>query len=180
MKKALASAEKGRDAAEKEKTAVGDKLSEAKTEIATVTKERNELLNELKNAKQAQERVQVLVAENSDLKQKLATAEKTVREISEDKPKKEQEVADVKRQLEQLRQQLAASQKQNKEFEVTVAELRSQLEEAGTPAREGETDRRECRGNGAADEGKRNAAQDRGARAAGGSAARAGQETHAG
>ena len=90
------------------------------------------MLNELKNAKQAQERVQVLVAENSDLKQKLATAEKTVREISEDKPKKEQEVADVKRQLEQLRQQLAASQKQNKEFEVTVADLRSQLEEAST------------------------------------------------
>ena len=129
LKRALASAEEGRAAAEKEKAVAGEKLTEAKTQIATVTKERNELLNELKNAKQAQERVQVLVAENSDLKEKLATAEKTVREISEDKPKKEQEVADVKRQLEQLRQQLAASQKQNKEFEVTVADLRSQLEE---------------------------------------------------
>jgi tetratricopeptide (TPR) repeat protein len=125
LKKALDSAEKGRVAAEKEKDVAGEKLT-------TVTKERNELLNELKNAKQAQERVQVLVAENSDLTQKLAAAEKTVREISADKPKKEQEVADVKRQLEQLRQQLAASQKQNKEFEVTVADLRSQLEEAGT------------------------------------------------
>ncbi len=125
LKKGLALAEQGRAAAEKEKT-------EAKTQIATVTKERNELLNDLKNAKQAQERVQVLVTENSDLKQKLAAAEKTVREISEDKPKKEQEVADVKRQLELLRQQLAASQKQNKDFEVTVADLRSQLEEAST------------------------------------------------
>lgn len=132
LKKAIASAEEGRAAAEKEKAAADAKLTEANTQIATVAKERNELLNELKSAKQAQERVQVLVAENSDLKQKLATAEKTVREISEDKPKKEQEVADVKRQLEQLRQQLAASQKQNKDFEVTVAELRSQLEEAGT------------------------------------------------
>jgi tetratricopeptide (TPR) repeat protein len=132
LKKALASAEQGRAAAEKEKTAAGEKLTEAKTQVATVTKERNELLNDLKNAKQAQERVQVLVTENSDLKQKLATAEKTVREISEDKPKKEQEVADVKRQLEQLRQQLAASQKQNKDFEVTVADLRSQLEDAST------------------------------------------------
>jgi tetratricopeptide (TPR) repeat protein len=132
LKKALESAEKGRVAAQKEKDVAGEKLTEAKTQIATVTKERNDLLNELKNSKQAQERVQVLVAENSDLKQKLASAEKTVREISEDKPKKEQEVADVKRQLEQLRQQLAASQKQNKEYEVTVADLRSQLEEAGT------------------------------------------------
>lgn len=132
LKKALASAEQGRATAEKEKADASAKLTEANTQIATVTKERNELLNELKSAKQAQERVQVLVAENSDLKQKLVNAEKTVREISADKPKKEQEVAEVKRQLEQLRQQLAASQKQNKEFEVTVADLRSQLDEAST------------------------------------------------
>ena len=132
LKKALESAEKGRVAAEKEKDVAGEKLTEAKTQIASVTKERDALLNDLKNAKQTQERVQVLVAENSDLKGKLAAAEKTVREISEDKPKKEQEVAEVKRQLEQLRQQLAASRQQNKEFEVTVADLRSQLEEAST------------------------------------------------
>jgi Flp pilus assembly protein TadD len=125
LKKALASAEKGRAAAEKEKEAESSKAT-------AVTKERNQLLAELKTSKQAQERVQVLVTENTDLKTKLAIAEKTVREISADKPKKEQEVADVKRQVEQLRQQLAASQKQNKDFEVTVADLRSQLQEAST------------------------------------------------
>ena len=129
LKKALASAEQGRAAAEKEKAAAGEKLSE---QVATVTKERNALLNDLKNAKQAQERVQGLVAENSSLKEKLATAEKTVREISAEKPKKEEEMAEVKRQVEQLRQQLAASQKQNKEYEVTVADLRSQLEETSS------------------------------------------------
>jgi Flp pilus assembly protein TadD len=100
--------------------------------VTAVTKERNQLLAELKTAKQAQDRVQVLVTENSDLKTKLAAAEKTVHEISADKPKKEQEVAEVKRQVEQLRQQLAASQKQNKDFEVTVADLRSQLQEASS------------------------------------------------
>jgi Flp pilus assembly protein TadD/predicted nucleic acid-binding Zn-ribbon protein len=132
LKKALTSAEEGRAAAEKEKTAAGEKLTEAKTEVATVTKERNALLNDLKNAKQAQERVQVLVAENSGLKDKLATAEKAVREISADKPKKEQEMAEVRRQLDQLRTQLAASQQRNKEYEVTVADLRLQLEETGS------------------------------------------------
>jgi Flp pilus assembly protein TadD/predicted nucleic acid-binding Zn-ribbon protein len=125
LKKALAAAEKGRSAAEKEKEAESAK-------VTAVTKERNQLLAELKTAKQAQDRVQVLVTENTDLKTKLALAEKSVREISADKPKKEQEVAEVKRQVEQLRQQLAASQKQNKEFEVTVADLRSQLQEAST------------------------------------------------
>ena len=52
-----------------------------------------------------------------------------MREISEDKPKKEQEIADVKRQVEQLHQQLADSKKQNQESEVTMADLRSQLDE---------------------------------------------------
>ncbi len=125
LKKALASAERGRTAAEKEKEAESAK-------VTVVTKERNQLLAQLKTAKQAQERVQVLVTENTDLKTKLALAEKSVREIGADKPKKEQEIADVKRQVEQLRQQLAASQKQNKEFEVTVVDLRSQLQEAST------------------------------------------------
>jgi Flp pilus assembly protein TadD len=125
LKKALAAAEKGRSAAEKEKDAESAK-------VTAVTKERNQLLADLKTAKQAQERVQVLVTENTDLKTKLALAEKSVREISADKPKKEQEMAEVKRQVEQLRQQLAASQKQNKDFEVTVADLRSQLQEAST------------------------------------------------
>jgi Flp pilus assembly protein TadD/predicted nucleic acid-binding Zn-ribbon protein len=123
LKKALASAEKGRAEAEKEKQAESAK-------VTAVTKEKNQLLAELKTANQAKERVQVLVTENTELKTKLAIAEKTVREIGADKPKKEQEIADVKRQVEQLRQQLAASQQQNKEFEVTVADLRSQLQEA--------------------------------------------------
>ena len=125
LKKALAAAEKGRAAAEKEKDAESAK-------VTAVTKERNQVLAELKTANQARERVQVLVTENTDLKTKLAIAEKTVREIGADKPKKEQEIAEVKRQVEQLRQQLATSQQQNKEFEVTVADLRSQLQEAGS------------------------------------------------
>src|SRR4029077_9387675 len=69
-------------------------------------------------------------AENSDLKQKLSDAEKTVREIGADKPKKERELADVKKQVEQLQKQLAVSQKQNQDYEVAVASLRSQLDEA--------------------------------------------------
>ncbi|MDQ6656517.1 MAG: tetratricopeptide repeat protein, partial [Verrucomicrobiota bacterium] len=101
------------------------------TQVASMTKERDTLLGELKNSRQAAERVQMLVTENSDLQKKLAEAEKTVREISDDKPKKEQEIADVRRQVEQLRQQLAGSQKQNHDFEVTIGELRSQLEDAG-------------------------------------------------
>ncbi len=129
LKKALATAQTEKTSAEQEKTAAAAKLEDANKQITSVTQERDAALAQLKGSKDAQERFQTLIAENSNLKQKLADAEKTVREINEDKPKKEQELADVKRQLEQLRQQLASSKKQNQDSEVTIADLRSQLDE---------------------------------------------------
>src|SRR5205085_2801455 len=77
-----------------------------------------------------EQRIQVLLAENSNLKQKLADAEKAVRELSADKPKKEQELAGVKQQIGQLQQQLAASQKQNQDSDTKIVSLRSQLDDA--------------------------------------------------
>jgi Flp pilus assembly protein TadD/predicted nucleic acid-binding Zn-ribbon protein len=137
LKKVLASVEKGRTeaeqgraAAEKERDQANARASEADKKVASATKERDQALAQLKTRKGTEQRVEELVAENSNLKQKLADAEKTVREISEDKPKREKELADVKTQLEQLRQQLAASQKQNKDYEVAVASLHSQLDDA--------------------------------------------------
>lgn len=137
LKKALASveegrtaAEKGRAQAEKERDEANGKATKADQQVASITKERDEALAQLKGAKDVEHRVEVLVGENSALKRKLADAEKTIREASEDKPKREQELAQVKQQLEQLRQQLADSQKQNKEYETTVVSLRSQLDAA--------------------------------------------------
>lgn len=130
LKKTLASAEQGRSSAEKERDAANTKATEANKKVAAVTKERDDMVAQLRGAKDAEKRVQALVAENTDLTKKLADAEKSVRELSEDKPKKEKELADVKQQIEQLQQQLLASQKQNQEFEVKVADLRTQLDDA--------------------------------------------------
>ncbi|HXP35007.1 MAG TPA: tetratricopeptide repeat protein [Chthoniobacterales bacterium] len=151
LKKALVSAQQGRSAAEKERDDANAKVAnadqqrasagkerdeanaratEADQKVASANKERDDALAQLKGLKDTEQRVEVLVAENSDLKQKLADAEKTVREISADKPKKEKELADVRKQIGDLQQQLAASQKQNQTYEVTVAQLRSQLDEA--------------------------------------------------
>jgi Flp pilus assembly protein TadD len=129
LKKALASAQTEKTSAEQERTAAAAKLEDAGKQITSVTQERDAAIAQLKGSKDAQERFQTLITENSNLKQKLADAEKTVREIGEDKPRKEQELADVKRQLEQLHQQLASTKKQNQDSEVTIADLRSQLDE---------------------------------------------------
>ncbi len=137
LQKALDAAEAGRTAAEKESASARAKLTDSRKEVASVTKareamkrERDGALKQLKAAGDAQARVQALVAENSDLQQRLATAVSTVREISADKPKKAQELRAVKIELEKLRDQLVASQKQNQESDKTIADLRSQLDEA--------------------------------------------------
>jgi Flp pilus assembly protein TadD len=151
LKKALSSAQQGRSVAERERDEANSKVtsadqqraaagrerdeanaraSQADQKVASANKERDDALTKLKGLKDTQQRVEVLVAENSGLKQKLADAEKTVREIGEDKPKKEKELAEVKKQVTELQTQLAASQKQNKDYEISVAQLRSQLDEA--------------------------------------------------
>src|SRR5438046_9255436 len=132
LKKALTVAEQGRATAEKERDSQNAKLADANSQIAKISKERDDALGQLVGLKDSEHRVAVLLAENTELKEKLATAEQTVREVSEDKPKKEQELADATKQLEDLRAQLEASQRQNKDFEVEVASLRSQLEDTSS------------------------------------------------
>ena len=151
LKKELTAAQQGRSAAEKERDDANTKVTFADQQRAAAARERDEAnlraasaqqgrsvaekdrddaLAKLKGLKDTQQKVEVLVAENSTLKQELADAEKTVREIGEDKPKKEKELADVKKQITDLQAQLAASQKQNKDYEIAVAQLRSQLDDA--------------------------------------------------
>src|ERR1043166_6191502 len=144
LKKALSTAQQGRSTAEKERDDANAKVAsadqqraasarerdEANARAADSEKKRDDALAQLKGLKDTQQKVEVLVAENSDLKQKLATAEKTVREIGEDKPKKEKELADVRKQITDLQAQLAASQKENKDYQITVAQLRAQLDDA--------------------------------------------------
>src|SRR4029077_8037191 len=130
LKKALGSAQEGRTAAEKERDEANARATDADQKVASANKERDDALTKLQGLKDTQQRVEVLVAENSDLKQKLADAEKTVREISADKPKKEQELADVKKQIADLQSQLTASQKQNQSYEAQFAQLRIQLDDA--------------------------------------------------
>ena len=137
LKKALEAAQTGRTAAEKESTEATTKLADSNKQVVSATREReamarerDDALKQLKAAGDAQARVQALVAENSDLQQRLATAVNTVREISADKPKKAQELRDVKIEMEKLRDQLVASQKQNQDNDKTITDLRSQLDEA--------------------------------------------------
>jgi tetratricopeptide (TPR) repeat protein len=130
LKDAVAAADEARVTAEKQKDETNAKFAEANKQIATLAQERDQALAQLKGMKETEQRVQALLAESSDLKQKLASAEKSVRKLGEDKPKNTEEFADAKRQVAQLQQQLSETQKQNQYFEARVAELSVQLDDA--------------------------------------------------
>src|SRR5438309_2307332 len=128
----LADANSQIDQITKERDSQNTKLADANSQIAQITKERDDALGQLAGMKDSEHRVAVLMAENTELKEKLAAAEQTVQEMGEDKPKKEQELVDAKKQLEDLRAQLDASEKQNKEFEVAIGTWRTQLEDTSS------------------------------------------------
>ncbi len=129
LKDAVAAAEGARVTAEKQRDEANTKFAEASKQIATLGRERDDALAQLKGAKEEGQRVQVLLAQNDDLQQKLANAEKTVRKLG-DPSKNAAEFDKAKRQVAQLQQQLTETQKQNQYFEARVAELRVQLDEA--------------------------------------------------
>jgi Flp pilus assembly protein TadD len=129
LKDSIAAAEEARVTAEKQRDATNLKFAEATTQIIALSQERDEALAQLQGMKEAEQRLQAALADNSDLKQKLASAEQKAREFGKDAPKNADELAEVKRQVAQLQQQLAETQRQNQYFAARVAELHVQLDE---------------------------------------------------
>ena len=132
LQDAVTAAQEARVTAEKQRDEVNTKFAQANMQIAALTQERDQALTQVKEAKEAQERVQTLLAENSDLKRKLTNAEKSVRELAEEKVPSAQEIAEARRQVAQLKQQMVETQKQNEYFTARVADLGMQLDEAGS------------------------------------------------
>lgn len=132
LKDAVATAEGARVAAEQQRDETNKKFAEANKQIGDLTHERDEALAQLKGMKEAEQQIQTLLAENSDLKQRLTNAEKTVRDLDKDAPKQAEELARAKQELADLQQQLKETQKQNQYFEARVAELSVQLDEASS------------------------------------------------
>jgi Tfp pilus assembly protein PilF len=129
LKDAVVAAEEARVTAEKQRDATNTKFADASKQITTLLQERDEALAQLHGMKEAEQRLQGVLAENSDLKQKLANAEEKVREFAKGAPKNGDELAGVKLQVAQLQQQLTETQKQNQYFAARVAELHVQLDE---------------------------------------------------
>ncbi len=139
--KQLASISKDRDAARKQADELNKRVIDAQVQIAAVTnerdtiaKQRDEALGELAKAREAQKKVDQLIADNSALAQKLATAEQTIKDFKSDTPKKDEEIANLRKEVGETKALLTATQKQNSDFKNSIADLQKQLDSANTQA----------------------------------------------
>ena len=131
LKDAVAATAEARATAEKQRDDTQAKFAEANQQITALERERDEALAQLKVAREAEQRVQLLVAEKDELQKKLASVEGTVRNLSEGNPSAEK-FAGMKQQLADLQQQLAESRKRSDYLAARAAELDVQLDETGT------------------------------------------------
>jgi chromosome segregation ATPase len=135
LKDTVAAAEDARLTAQEQRDDTNAKFAEATKQITTLSQERDEALAQLKGVTETEQSGkpsgQAILAENSDLKQKLADAEKKVGEIGERKLTNAEEFDEVKQQVARLQLQLAESQKRNQYLVARVAELWVQLDETG-------------------------------------------------
>jgi DNA repair exonuclease SbcCD ATPase subunit len=129
LKDAVAVAEEARATAESQTDETNAKLAEANTQIIAVEHQRDEALAQLKAGSETEQHPQTLLAENGDLKLKLANLEKSV--PANANSTNVEELVGVKQEVTQLQQQLAESQKQNQYLVARIAELWVQLDEAG-------------------------------------------------
>ena len=128
LKDAVAVSEEARATAESQRDETNAKLAEANTQIIAVEHQRDEALGQLKAGSETEQHP--LLAENGDLKLKLANLEKSV--PANANSTNVEELVGVKHEVTQLQQQLAESQKQNQYLVARIAELWVQLDEAGT------------------------------------------------
>ena len=108
------------------------KFAEANNHVIALERERDDALSQLRSAKQTEQRFQSLLAEKSDLQQKLATAEEKVRKLSESEPGTTAKLAEMGQQLAQLQQQVTETQNRNYYLAARAAEVDVELEHATT------------------------------------------------
>jgi Flp pilus assembly protein TadD len=132
LKDALAAADEARLAAEKQRDDAQAKFADTNKQMTELEHQRDEVLAQLKAAKETEQGIQSFLAEKDDLQQKLAKAEKTVRILSESDPINAEQFAEMNQQIAQLQQQLDEAQKRNDYLVARSAELAVELDEAGT------------------------------------------------
>jgi tetratricopeptide (TPR) repeat protein len=128
LEEALKNTQAERDVAEEQNEDLSTKITGTKTERDAAIKQRDEAMDSLAKAKEAQQQVDKLMADNAALMQKLGDAEKTIADFNSNGPKKDEQIAGLKKDVDDAREQLNTALKKNQEYQGSISELQTQLE----------------------------------------------------
>lgn len=124
-----------RDAARKQVTAINGKLADARQEIVAVKADRDQIaaqrdqaLADLGKAREAQKRVDQLLADNASLTQKLAADEKTIANFKSDSPEKDKQIAELRKQVSDTKALLASTLQDRDNVQSTLNDLQQQYD----------------------------------------------------
>jgi Flp pilus assembly protein TadD len=128
LTEALKNTQAERDVAEEQNENFAAKITGTRAERDTAIKQRDEAMDSLAKAKEAQQQVDKLMADNTALMQKLGDAEKSIAEFNVVGPKKDEQIASLKKDVDDARGQLDDALKKNQEYKGSITDLQSQLE----------------------------------------------------
>ncbi len=129
LKKQVAAAEGRADSTGKEREEAARKLAEASERLGGLTKERDTATERADAAKDANTRIDTLLASNVELTKKLETAEGAVQRLTAESDEKKKETEQLRGEIVSIRDQLALARTQNDKFETNITELNARLEQ---------------------------------------------------
>ena len=129
QKALLAKAKTDSDEAAKERDALNTKIKESEERNAALTKERDTAVARNELTQDAAKKIESLQVENDTLTKKLATAEQSITDLTNESLKKKEELDGMQKELVAARDQLAVSRDQKDRSDTAITELREQLDQ---------------------------------------------------
>jgi Flp pilus assembly protein TadD/uncharacterized coiled-coil DUF342 family protein len=124
-----------RDNVRQQVTALNGKLADAQTEIVSVKTQRDQIatqrdqaLAELSKARDAEKRVNELIADNNTLTQKLAADDKTIKNFKSDSPEKDKQIAELRKEVSDTKALLTSTQHDRDNIQSTLNDLQQQYD----------------------------------------------------
>ncbi len=129
LKKQVVEAQNQAKSSDKEKEETARKLAETTQRVEELTGERDAANQRADGARDANTRIDSLLASNSELQIKLETAEGNVRRLNAAAEQKQREAEALRGEIVSIRDQLKASKDENDRAATAITELRATLEQ---------------------------------------------------
>ena len=132
LENALKDADADRDAADEQNDEYARRATRAHQVTETISQQRDQALADLGKARDAQKRVDQLLADNASLSQKVAADEKTIQDFKSESPQKDKQIADLRKEVTDTKALLTSAQQDRDNVQSSLGNLQRQYDSTST------------------------------------------------